>query len=210
MESERNPSGPSRTLPRATPAGVAVSPSRPVPSQPIHTSTASRDAVSTTPVAHAREGAEPESIERQFVRHVYGDDCQLPYVPASREPKPRRSKGYGTPPINRVLGALLGAGCSYRPARSVDEWEARCPTHEDSKPSLVIRRNADGSVWLKCWAGCAKEQILAALGLEWRDLWDASEQDAGRSKGYVKPLLPAHLRRAMEDLIRLDDERKAA
>jgi hypothetical protein len=121
-------------------------------------------------------------------------------------------QGYHQPPINRVLSALLAAGCTYRPApNDLDSWQANCPTHDDGKPSLNVRRNHNGSVWIKCWGGCSKEGILAALGLEWRDLWDAQEQDSGRaSKLFVKPFLEPHLRRAMEDLIRMDDERRAA
>lgn len=129
----------------------------------------------------------------------------MPHQPASLAPKRRAAEPI--PPVNRVLYALSAAGCEYRPARSVDEWEAQCPTHDDSRPSLVVRRNPDGTVWIKCWSGgCSKEGILHALGLQWRDLWDGSERDSGRAGGHVKPLLPAHLRRAMEDLLRRDDE----
>jgi hypothetical protein len=105
---------------------------------------------------------------------------------------------------------LNAAGCDWRCSRDVDQWVAQCPTHDDSRPSLVVRRNHDGSVWLKCWGGCSKEGILAALGLEWRDLWEASERDFDRAKPVVRPLLAPHLRRAMVDLLRLDDERRAA
>jgi hypothetical protein len=168
---------------------------------------------------------EPESIERQFVRHVYAKDCQLPsgpldgdpkerYVPASQEyrmlEQRRKSSGYEQPPINRFLAALRAAGCEYRPGRDVDSWGAQCPTHDDTRPSLQVRRDHDGTVWLKCWAGCSKEGILAALDLEWRDLWENSHHDHDRARPYIKPLLPAHLRRAMEDLLRLDNERRAA
>jgi hypothetical protein len=55
-----------------------------------------------------------------------------------------------------------------------------------------------------------KEGILAALGLEWRDLWDAAEHDPGRRHATrQRPLLAPHLRRAMEELLRMDDERRA-
>lgn len=154
---------------------------------------------------------EPESLTRMALRDAYGDQADLPYLPASREPKHRPQHGYSQPPINRVLSALLAAGCTYRASSTdVDSWQANCPTHDDGKPSLHVKRNHDGSIWLKCWSGCAKEGILHALGLEWRDLWDASEHDSGRRKVFVKPLLEPHLRRAMEDLIRMDDERRAA
>jgi hypothetical protein len=210
MESERNPSGRSRALPRATPAGATRSPSRPVPAP--STSNGIRDGVLSGTVAreaHAHE-AEPESITRQALRDIYGDTCQLEHLPASQEPKRKPTKGYEQPPINRVLSALHGAGCTYRAGRGVDSWQAACPTHDDTRPSLQVRRNYNGSVWLKCWAGCSKEGILAALGLEWSDLWEDGHRDADRAKPYIKPLLPGHLRRAMEDLIRMDDERRAA
>jgi hypothetical protein len=169
--------------------------------------TATRDCSTSRSVAHTRE-AEPESSTRAAVRWAFRDyPDQMPHLPASQEPK--RKPG-PAPPINRVLSALLGAGCDYRPAKSVDEWEAHCPTHQDTRPSLVVRRNGDGSVWLKCWGGCSKEGILAALSLEWRDLWDEAEHDPGRRHATRRrPLLAPHLRRAMEELLRMDDERRA-
>ena len=53
---------------------------------------------------------------------------------------------------------------------------ARCPAHDDGKPSLAI---ADvGNKWiLHCWAGCTNGDILAAAGLSWSDLFsDTSKQ----------------------------------
>lgn len=154
---------------------------------------------------------EPETLGRQFTRWAYDTDSQLPYLPASRDHRPRGGDPRQDPPINRVLNALHNAGCTYRPSPTdVDSWGAQCPTHQDTRPSLHIKRNHDGMVWIKCWAGCPKEQILAALGLEWRDLWEASERDTGRAQPFVRPLLPAHLRRAMEQMLLLDDARRAA
>jgi hypothetical protein len=182
---------------------------------PSSTSNRLRDEVSAAPSC-ARESqneTEPESLERQFVRSVFNQpgDARMPYRPTSLEPKLKPRDPATVPPIDRVLRALNAAGCDWRCSRDVDQWVAQCPTHDDTRPSLVIRRNHDGSVWLKCWSGaCSKEGILAELGLEWRDLWEASERDFDRAKPVVRPLLPAHLRRAMVDLLWLDDERRAA
>lgn len=41
-------------------------------------------------------------------------------------------------------------------------WMARCPAHEDSKPSLHITAAADGTLLLKCHAGCTFEAVLQA------------------------------------------------
>jgi hypothetical protein len=52
-------------------------------------------------------------------------------------------------------------------------WSARCPAHEDRQASLSISDGRDGRVLLKCHAGCDYKKIVAALGLEERDLFDA-------------------------------------
>ena len=50
-------------------------------------------------------------------------------------------------------------------------WVARCPAHEDRSPSLSIREIADGTVLIHDFAGCSPSDILAAVGLELRDLF---------------------------------------
>ncbi|MHB1938912.1 MAG: hypothetical protein ACYCOR_20385 [Acidobacteriaceae bacterium] len=54
-----------------------------------------------------------------------------------------------------------------------DRWIAKCPSHSDRRPSLQISQGRSG-VLLKCWShGCTPSQILAAVGLSMRDLFDA-------------------------------------
>jgi AAA domain len=55
--------------------------------------------------------------------------------------------------------------------RSGKGWLARCPAHDDRKPSLSIDEGADGRVLLKCHAGCGANDVLAALGMTARDLF---------------------------------------
>ncbi|GAB4467726.1 MAG: hypothetical protein OHK0029_39730 [Armatimonadaceae bacterium] len=50
-------------------------------------------------------------------------------------------------------------------------FTARCPAHDDRNPSLSITTGGDGRILLKCQAGCYNGQILAALGLEFADLF---------------------------------------
>ncbi|HET9534847.1 MAG TPA: toprim domain-containing protein, partial [Mesorhizobium sp.] len=47
-------------------------------------------------------------------------------------------------------------------------WVARCPAHEDRKPSLSIR-DADNKVLVYCHAGCDQERVISALRS--RGLW---------------------------------------
>lgn len=105
-------------------------------------------------------------------------------------PTPRRNP---TPPVNRVLDHLTAAGCDWRASTTDgDQWQAQCPGHEDSLPSLSIRRLPDGKVLLNCFAGCRTEDILARLCLEWRDLWDDADWDPCRDS-YRRPSLNGHL-----------------
>jgi hypothetical protein len=46
-----------------------------------------------------------------------------------------------------------------------DRWLARCPAHDDRRPSLSIRDLGDGRVLLHCFAECAVADVLKACGL---------------------------------------------
>jgi len=50
-------------------------------------------------------------------------------------------------------------------------WIAHCPAHEDRSPSLSIRELDDGRVLMHCFTGCPVADILAAIGLEFADLF---------------------------------------
>ena len=52
-----------------------------------------------------------------------------------------------------------------------DRWQACCPAHDDKSPSLTISETAEGTVLVKCWAGCGAAAIVGAVGLELRDLF---------------------------------------
>lgn len=64
-------------------------------------------------------------------------------------------------------------------ANGVGRWLGCCPSHEDHSPSLSIRE-ADGRILLHCFGGCDVEDVLGALGLQLRDLFDEplSQQSA--------------------------------
>jgi putative DNA primase/helicase len=68
-------------------------------------------------------------------------------------------------PLPTVLGKLekvTGSGGRYK---------ARCPAHDDDRPSLTVDLGKQGQVLLKCFAGCTFEAILAALDLSASDLY---------------------------------------
>jgi hypothetical protein len=52
-----------------------------------------------------------------------------------------------------------------------DRWIAKCPAHDDRSPSLSISETSDGTVLIRCWAGCGAEDIVNAVGLRLGDLF---------------------------------------
>jgi Toprim-like len=46
-----------------------------------------------------------------------------------------------------------------------------CRAHGDTKASLSVNEGRDGRILLKCQAGCTTERVVAALGLQMRDLF---------------------------------------
>ena len=56
-------------------------------------------------------------------------------------------------------------------------WRAKCPVHqgdESKSRTLAIRESQDGSVWLKCYAGCLNDSIVESIGLSFSDLFPDS------------------------------------
>jgi putative DNA primase/helicase len=66
--------------------------------------------------------------------------------------------------VEVLLGRLEGV----RP-QGPNSWTARCPAHPDRNPSLSVALR-DGRVLIHCFAGCAPEAVLEAVGLTWKDL----------------------------------------
>lgn len=92
-------------------------------------------------------------------------------------------------PIDLVLSRLENV------RRSGNGWTAKCPAHEDHHNSLAIHVGEDGRVLLHCFAGCTCEEIMAARGLEMRDLFP---EDGRRPLGNGK--LNGRLRLTVADL----------
>jgi hypothetical protein len=70
-------------------------------------------------------------------------------------------------PLETLLDRLRDA------RKSGNGWSARCPAHTDRRASLSIAQGNDGTALVKCHAGCDTAAILAAVGLELRDLFPA-------------------------------------
>lgn len=47
---------------------------------------------------------------------------------------------------------------------------ACCPAHDDKTPSLSVRDTGENML-IHCFAGCCADDVLATVGLTWRDLY---------------------------------------
>lgn len=72
--------------------------------------------------------------------------------------------------LDRLVDALSAHGQTVRPAGQ-HKATAQCPAHEDRNPSLSLTQ-IDGQVLVHCHAGCEIEDVLTALDLAQRDLFD--------------------------------------
>jgi hypothetical protein len=54
--------------------------------------------------------------------------------------------------------------------RTRNGWTARCPAHDDHRPSLSVAVGDDGRVLVHCFAGCTPEQVVAAVDMRMADL----------------------------------------
>ena len=50
---------------------------------------------------------------------------------------------------------------------------ALCPAHEDQRVSLSVNQSGDGTLLLKCFAGCTTEAVLKAIDMKLAELFPA-------------------------------------
>ena len=69
-------------------------------------------------------------------------------------------------PVDLVLDRLEGV------RERGEGYQAHCPAHDDHEPSLSVTEGEDGRALLKCFAGCRTSDVVAALDLEMKDLFE--------------------------------------
>ena len=88
-----------------------------------------------------------------------------------------------TAPLDRVLMLFTNL------TRNRRGWSARCPAHADRQNSLSLALGDDGRLLVHCFAGCQPEAIVAAIGLQLRDLYpDAGSRRRAAATDYLSPL----------------------
>lgn len=99
------------------------------------------------------------------------------------------------------LLSRIEAHTQRKAAKSGAGHVCRCPAHDDGKASLCVSQGASGKLVLKCMAGCQTQDVLAKLGLTFKDLVNgahskpvaaprqpvaASRQSAGGERGKAR------------------------
>jgi hypothetical protein len=82
-------------------------------------------------------------------------------------------------PVDLVLGRFA----HYE--RRNGYYMAPCPAHDDLKPSVSIKEGDDGRALVHCFAGCKITEIVAAIGLEERDLFSDNAALRGGGGAYA-------------------------
>lgn len=76
--------------------------------------------------------------------------------------------------VDNVLARLDGVK-QVRPGY----WKAKCPAHDDRRPSLSVTELPDGQVLLYDFGGCTIDSVLGAAGLQMGDLFPEKPLPSG-------------------------------
>ncbi len=79
-----------------------------------------------------------------------------------------------------LTDALHAAGS--RASRAGGGQVFQCPAHEDGTPSLSVNAGMAKDVVFKCHAGCEPDDVLAALGLTWKDILGSGDSQEYRER----------------------------
>ena len=91
-----------------------------------------------------------------------------------------------------MIDILLSRLQKVRPAGN-NRWTACCPAHDDKTPSLTVTQARD-KVLIHCFSGCLPDEVIAATGLSWDDMFEdefqAANQRAVSSRKNLPPVDP--------------------
>jgi hypothetical protein len=141
---------------------------------------AAADAVLDVAWAKTRARLYPAAVDAAHRRHTRPQQLrEARRLAGARRPRRRDRHGRDcrcldcdptTPAYDRLVDVLQTCG-TVRVNGS--EAMAQCPAHDDGRPSLHLTHDtARGRVLVKCFAGCDTRDVLAAVGLSLRDLYD--------------------------------------
>lgn len=96
--------------------------------------------------------------------------------------------------IDDILSRLVGV---RENGRGSSRWSARCPAHNDKTASLSIRLLDDGRILIHCFALCPPADVLAAVGLEFADLYPPDSRTTDPTNPERRPFPASDVLRAL-------------
>lgn len=99
------------------------------------------------------------------------------------------------PPAQRLLDLVDGVR-----ATGSGTWMARCPAHDDRRPSLAVREMGDGTLLLHCFGGCNAHEVVAAIGLDLADLFPKQRESSATAGVRARAKVLISARHALEVL----------
>lgn len=72
--------------------------------------------------------------------------------------------------MNSKLATVLERFDGLTETTSGIAWQARCPAHDDTTPSLSIKFENDKILFF-CHGACTQQEVMEAAGLKWQDLF---------------------------------------
>ena len=96
--------------------------------------------------------------------------------------------------IDDLLSRLEGV---RENGRGSGRWSARCPAHNDKTASLSIRLLDDGRILIHCFALCPPADVLAAIGLEFSDLFPPDSRVTDPANPERRPFPASDVLRAL-------------
>lgn len=94
----------------------------------------------------------------------------------------RKSVNSAQSPLEKITNRLDGV------YQSGDSYRAICSAHTSrhGSASLSLKETPEGGVLLHCFAGCAAHDVLAAIGLELKDLYPESIEHIRPGRAYTR------------------------
>lgn len=77
---------------------------------------------------------------------------------------------------------LLEARTGHRFEKSSNGYQACCPAHEDTNPSLSISESPEGNILVHCFAGCTMTAICEKVGIQPKELFHNSDAKKEQKK----------------------------
>ncbi len=88
-----------------------------------------------------------------------------------------------------------------------DGFSTLCPAHRDTSPSLSIAEASNGKILLKCFAGCAAEEICNAIGLEMTALFPERDKIQEYADGRIEYIYQDEAGKPLYKKIRTEDKK---